>query len=231
MESKRKWMYEKSDLEPTNAPDEIVARANACEHMAKLSKSLGLPGTVHRTATIFFQRYFALGRVAGSSEANPIAVAAVFLAAKAEDCPRKVLDVVRAEYGASTGNETNLRASIVTNELAILERIGFDMSVEHPHKLLLSRANQAKLDKATTQAAWEFVEDCYRTTLVLRFLPEEIAGSAIAHAQGDDSAARHGTTPAMVGEMRSELCLLKEATHAAERRGRELRIDGRTRPY
>ena len=227
----RKWMYDKATMDSVVASskkpeEEATVRAATCEFILKIGNALGLPCMVSRTAMMYFQRYFATGTVADSQDTTPIAVASVFLASKSEDCPRRAMDVVRAAYGiqgVSDDKIQRLRSDLLVDEMRLLEKIGFDLSVEHPYKTLLISAKRSGCDAKTTKQAWGFVDDCYKTTLVLRFDAQEIASVALATAQGSETPAAK--------EMRSELDALEKRISSGGRYERDSKSTKRYTPY
>jgi len=125
-----------------------------------------------------------------------VAAAALFLACKAEEVPRRAREVIyvlhRAEcrrggqapslldpFGA---RYDALKAELVRCERHLLRAFGFVAHVEPPHGLLLHFAHLLELAAGVRQAAWGAASDALRTTLPVRVPAEALACGAILWA-------------------------------------------------
>ena len=52
-----------------------------------------------------------------------------------------------------------MKAAIYDVDFSTMHQVGFDLSVEHPHKFLLNYNKVLHLPKEVTQVAWNFVND------------------------------------------------------------------------
>jgi cyclin T len=113
-------------------------------------------------------------------------MAALFLAGKVEETPKKLRDVITECYKIRHKNaeispeEMNtLREEVLVAERVLLQTLAFDLTVEHPYKYLLQYVKTIEGDRELAQTAWNFVNDSLRTTLCLQFRPPLIASAAI----------------------------------------------------
>lgn len=71
---------------------------------------------------------------------------------------------------------------VLTAERALLQAIGFDLVVHHPHPLFLQYAKLVSRDCGIRDLGWDLLNDSFRTTLCLRFAPIQIAIAAVRAA-------------------------------------------------
>jgi cyclin T len=93
-----------------------------------------------------------------------IATCALFLAAKVEEDPRKLEHVIRVSHACvnkdkphlDTQNETYKKAAenLVVNELLMLQTLGFEVSVDHPHSHVVKGTQIMNLSKDLAQTAY-----------------------------------------------------------------------------
>jgi len=115
--------------------------------------------------------------------------AAVFLAAKVEEHPRKLRELL--EKSQETGplaikegiSETDGRVQrerVFTLERIILQTLCFDLAITHPYRFVFRLVKQlSSVPDELVQSAWIVVNDSFRTSLCIRFEAETIAVGAI----------------------------------------------------
>merc|ERR1712142_159278 len=124
-------------------------------------------------------------------------MACVFLAAKNEECPRRLRDVInvcdhikqktvkRGEvptpmdyYGTQY---TNIKNNVIKSERRILKELGFCVHVKHPHKIIITYLQMLdhQTNVALARSAWNFMNDSLRTDVFVRFSPDLIACACI----------------------------------------------------
>lgn len=111
------------------------------------------------------------------------------MAGKVEESPRKLKDVVGETYKvkerAPAGPDPesrqfwDLKEGILVAERIVLQTLGFDLSIEHPYKILLGVVKKIQGNRDLAQVAWNFVNDSLRSTLCLQYEPRYIAITAI----------------------------------------------------
>jgi len=122
------------------------------------------------------------------------------LAAKVEESPKKVRDIINVYYHLSQKRDdvakpepmdTNkqiywdLKNEIIKSERHVLRELGFMVYVELPHKFILNYLKILEGSSELAQQAWNIINDSLRTIVCVRFKPEQIATSAVY------MAARH----------------------------------------
>ena len=132
------------------------------------------------------------------SSLQNVSIGALFLAAKVEESPRKVRDVLNVYHhleqkrgGVSTPAPLDVYSSrynqykerLVRAEREILKELGFILYCEHPHKFILNYVKLLTADSDTcgklAQYAWNFINDSQRTNLCTKYAPEVICCAAI----------------------------------------------------
>jgi len=126
-------------------------------------------------------------------------MATLFLAAKIEENPRKTRDVVNVFAHIAqleTGRELrpmeyyceeflNYKGELIATEKHVLKELGFNVHVQHPHKLVLSYLNVLKQGKDMAQRAWSYLNDSFCTNVSCRYHPHVVACAAILLAARD----------------------------------------------
>jgi len=166
------------------------SRKDVCSLLQTAGQLLNLPQLTIATGTFYFHRFFTNPDSQGSD--NFITgVACLFLASKVEETPKKLRDVIVRCYQQQNNKELHpdelddLKKSVLRYEQTILNRIGFDLTVEHPHATLLknvkliSSYHTQPENKELAQIAWNIVNDSLKSTLCLHFRPHLIANAAL----------------------------------------------------
>lgn len=127
-----------------------------------------------------------------------IALGALFLATKVEECPKKLRDVLQVfiyleqkRQGVEKPTPVDIHSNrfsaykdrLIRAERELLKELGFVLYTEHPHKFILNYAKLLTLDDATfkklAQYAWNFINDSQRTDVCMRYPPETICCAAL----------------------------------------------------
>ncbi|XP_051144178.1 cyclin-T1-3-like [Andrographis paniculata] len=121
-------------------------------------------------------------------------MACMFLAGKANYYPRSVKDVIFAGHQLMEkddplalerfNNKEEMKRHkelIFLAERIVLQTLDFELNVALPYTPLIEALNEFQLSHhfALGQAAWNFVNDSYRTTLCLQCKPNQIAAGAL----------------------------------------------------
>jgi hypothetical protein len=167
------WNFNKSDLFCGLSAEEIkqenAQRKMTCAFLQDAGMRLRLPQLTIATAVVFFHRFYVRHKFKDYDK-NTIASTCLFLAAKVEETPKKLKDVIdimcnikyKKEYKPDSKEFLELREKILTQELAVLQTIAFDLTVEHPYKHLLTYVKGIKGNRQLAQVAWNFVNDRYK---------------------------------------------------------------------
>lgn len=137
------------------------------------------------------------------------AMAALFLAAKIEECPRKTREVIevfthvlskklKRDILLTPDRQDKVRGELITAERRLLKNLGFNLLSSYPHKILVNyyfaivnfldrdhnvwkeRDNQQLL-----QIAWNYCNDGSRTDIFLKYSKEAVACACIQMACED----------------------------------------------
>lgn len=143
------------------------------------------------TAIVFYHRFFARESYE-HYERFQVATTALFLAAKVEETPRKLKDVViethkvqqqsaKAPVPVPEADSPELykaKEMILICERELLRVLGFDLSVEHAYRPLLAYIKSITGSRDLAQVAWNFINDSLRTTICLTYAPRCVAAAA-----------------------------------------------------
>lgn len=98
-----------------------------------------------------------------------VGLAALFLATKVEETPRRLKDVIDRAFDMChspldpVSQKYNVyRSEILTCEKSLLQTIAFDLSIDHPYKYILDFITAVcgnEPDKVLAQLAWNFIND------------------------------------------------------------------------
>jgi len=186
---------------------EATFRWSYCDFLKDVGIELKMPQLTIATAVVFCHRFYARhshGLI--ENDRFIVATACLFLAAKVEETPKPIKEVVRVAYLVQHKSEYDNavkrihqkerfeehREKVLQAERLILHTVGFDFNVEHPYKHILNLARELcksdeKLEmhhRRATQVAWNFANDSLRTTLCLQFCPRDIAHAAVNLCEG-----------------------------------------------
>ncbi|KAJ3073252.1 Cyclin-L2 [Podochytrium sp. JEL0797] len=175
--------------------------------IANLGCLLKLPQTAIATAQTIYVRFFHMAPKNQYTHKD-IALAAVFLASKVEECNRSIRDIVNVYFALEIFKETNKSSSssptptpsttatfidvpydtyneyksqIIHHEIHILARLGFNVHVQHAHGFMVNYLQSLGLagDKLLVQYCWNCLNDLGRTQVVVHHDPNVIACAAI----------------------------------------------------
>lgn len=135
-----------------------------------------------------------------------ISVACLLIAVKSEESQRRTRDIIsvfcyilkkKEIYENINVNETGkpvipllelpsekydtIKKNLLSLELHILKEIGFCLYnlSNHPHKYLLHFIKLLNGNKLIVQKAWNYINDTYKSTLIVNYAPNKIAISAV----------------------------------------------------
>jgi cyclin L len=169
-----------------------------CEIIEEAGILLRLPQVVMVTAQTMLHRFY-YRKSLRDFDAFRVAIGCLFLAAKVEEQPKRIKDVLSvfyAIYRRRKWHKTKLahqllelesesydlwRDWLIMVERQILIDLGFSLYniMEHPHKYILYYIKILDGTEALAQKAWGFLNDSLRIDLCVRFHAEAIACAAI----------------------------------------------------
>ncbi|KAG0240768.1 cyclin-like protein [Mortierella sp. GBAus27b] len=155
---------------------------------------LKLPQVAMATAQILFQRFFYLASLRKFA-VRDITMGSIFLAAKVEECPCRISDLVNVidhltkkfrrrpldPLVAFSQEFYHLKDAIVIAEMQILKKLGFNVHVQLPYGIMVNYLKVLELTEHPTipQRAWGFLNDGLRTSIYICYQPPTIACSVI----------------------------------------------------
>ncbi|KAM9317084.1 cyclin-L1 [Gastrophryne carolinensis] len=172
---------------------ETDLRVLGCELIQSAGILLRMPQVAMATGQVLFHRFFySKSFVKHSFEI--VAMACINLASKIEEAPRRIRDVInvfhhlrqlRAKRTPSPlildQSYINTKNQVIKAERRILKELGFCVHVKHPHKIIVMYLQVLECEKNQTlvQTAWNYMNDCLRTNVFVRFDAETIACACI----------------------------------------------------
>lgn len=144
-----------------SADEEATKRRKTCRFIEEAGRVLKLPRVAISTAMVFFHRFYAKHSFQDHDRFE-VAVAAIVLAAKTEESPKKLNTVILQCHELKTrgmqagrvkgsnpappatldtkGEEFSiLKERILLMERVILHTIGFELSIDHPYKFFVDQ--------------------------------------------------------------------------------------------
>jgi Cyclin, N-terminal domain len=146
--------------------EEAIKRKKTCRFIEEACRILKLPRVATATALVFFHRFYAKHSFS-KHDRFEVAVACILLAAKTEESPRKIVNVLEechklrsramAAGRISTHGDPHTKASsiepldnrseefsklkerVLLLERVVLHTIGFELSVDHPYKFIVDQ--------------------------------------------------------------------------------------------
>lgn len=169
-------------------------RRFGCELIQISGLLLKLPQVAMATGQVILQRFYYIKSMI-KHDMETTAMAAIFLAAKIEESPRRVRDVINVcehikqkklrrpetpmEYNSN--HYFSMKNNVIKAERRILKELGFCVHVKHPHKIIITYLQILEHEKnvALARAAWNYMNDSLRTDVFVRFSPDMIACACI----------------------------------------------------
>ncbi|KAG8458633.1 hypothetical protein KFE25_008430 [Diacronema lutheri] len=159
--------------------------------LRRVALRLRLGQAVLGTALTFFHRcraqWWRAGEAPAPGRTRALALACLFLAAKVEENPQRMRDVLNVAFAIDHGRLLQdsheywqLKEQLVRDEQLVLRDIGFDLAAPRVHRALLSCAHALSLPPAVVQLASDAANDSFVEPLALRFSDDVLAASAIA---------------------------------------------------
>ncbi|TYI41524.1 hypothetical protein ES332_A01G032800v1 [Gossypium tomentosum] len=219
--------YSPSRRDGIDALRETHLRYSYCAFIQNLGLQLELPQTTIGTAMVLCHRFF-VRRSHACHDRFLIATAALFLAAKSEETPRPLNNVLRTSceifhkqditflsYLLPVDWFEQYRERVIEAEQMILTTLNFELNVQHPYAPLTSILNKLGLSQtALVNLALNLVSEGLRSSLWLQFKPHHIAAGAAylaAKFLNFDLASYHDlwlefqTTPAILQDVSQQL--------------------------
>ncbi|GMF11983.1 unnamed protein product [Phytophthora lilii] len=177
---------------------ERAHRRFGCELVQEAAVLLRLPQAVAATAQTLLQRFY-YRKSLRQFDAFRVAVSCLFLAAKVEETPKRIRDVLAVFYAMLRRRKwrrtkpaqqlvdpdgatyAQWRMWLIMVERQVLIDLGFSVYnvAEHPHKFVLYYVKVLDGSPQLAQQAWGYINDSLRTDLCVRYKAQVIACAAI----------------------------------------------------
>ncbi|XP_020602652.1 cyclin-L2-like [Orbicella faveolata] len=173
---------------------EIDLRIVGCEYIQMAGILLKLPQVAMATAQVIFQRFY-YSKSLVKHDGEIYSMASIFLAAKIEESPRRIRDVINVFHHIKQrrngrtiqpmeymGNSYfSLKNQVIKAERRILKELGFCVHVKHPHKVIIMYLQilDSQTNTPLAQKAWNYMNDSFRTNIFVRYPPETIGCACI----------------------------------------------------
>lgn len=187
-----------------DADTENQLRRFGAELIRRAGFLLKLPQFTVASAATMFQRFY-FRKSFAEFEVRSLATAALALASKLEEHPRKLQEVIQAFYrlqmrelkeddgtpsyggrptphlDVSQREFADVKTEVVRAERSILRELGFEVKLvlEHPHRYVLEYVDLLKGRRMLAQKAWAYLNDSLGTTLCCSHQPDEIAAASL----------------------------------------------------
>ena len=132
------------------------------------------------TAIVYMQRFYMFHSFTRFHR-NSIASAALFLAAKVEEQPRKLEHVIKVAHLCLHRGQPQLDVrsdaymeqaqELVTNENILLQTLGFDVAIDHPHTHVVKCCQLVKAAKELAQTSYFMATNRYVSILMIIIIP------------------------------------------------------------
>ncbi|KAJ3179754.1 Cyclin-L1 [Gaertneriomyces sp. JEL0708] len=168
-------------------------RILGCDLIQSAGILLKLPQVAMATAQVLLQRFYFVASMKVVS-VRDIAMGAIFLSSKVEECPRRIRDIVNVfvwllsqHKGEPPAVENfnamcnELKEGLINAELHILVKLGFNVHVQHPHGFMINYLQSLGLagNDKLAQMAWNYMNDGLRTNIYVLYQPSDIACASI----------------------------------------------------
>jgi len=164
---------------------ELSYRQQAANFIQDMGQKLKVTQLCINTGIVYMQRFYMFHSFYRFHR-NDISVAALFLAAKVEEQPRKLEHVIKVAHICLHRDQPTLdtrsqeyieRAQmLVTNENLLLQTLGFDVNVVHPHTHVVKYCQLLKTQKDLAHTSYFMATNSlHLTTMCLRYSPTVVA--------------------------------------------------------
>ncbi|KAL0482027.1 cyclin-T1-5 [Acrasis kona] len=187
-------MYEEDVAEMDDHKEELLgvvsldkkSRYYYADFLHKMGYLLEVPQTTTATALVFFHKFFSTFT---KYDKQLIACSCMFLACKVDENTRRLRDVINVmnkitkpdQEPSSLLDKYFLQSKdvVADHEQIILRALMFNVRVKHPYKYLVNYVACIQGTEGLLQLSYAIVNDSFRTTLCLRYKPNDIAAAAI----------------------------------------------------
>ncbi|CAG9864121.1 unnamed protein product [Phyllotreta striolata] len=187
-----RWYFTKEQLENTpsrkcgfDAHKELSNRQQAANFIQDMGQKLKVSQLCINTAIVYMHRFYVFHSFTHFPW-HQMAAAALFLAAKVEEQPRKLEYVIRVANGCKNSRDTNIDTNserylsqsqdLVFNENVLLQTLGFDVAIDHPHTHVVRCCQLVRASKDLAQTSYFMASNSlHLTTMCIQYKPTVVA--------------------------------------------------------
>uniref|UniRef100_S4REG9 Cyclin T2 n=1 Tax=Petromyzon marinus TaxID=7757 RepID=S4REG9_PETMA len=187
-----KWFFSREQLEATpsrrcgiEVDKELSYRQQAANLIQDMGQRLNVSQLTINTAIVYMHRFYML-QTFSKFHRNAISPAALFLAAKVEEQPRKLEHVIKVAHACLNPQEAPLDTKsdaylqqaqdLVMNEHVMLQTLGFEITIDHPHTYVVKCTQLVRASKDLAQTSYFMATNSlHLTTFCLQHKPTVVA--------------------------------------------------------
>ncbi|XP_051962171.1 cyclin-T1 isoform X2 [Xyrauchen texanus] len=187
-----KWYFTREQIENSPSrragldPDkELSYRQQAANLLQDMGQRLNVSQLTINTAIVYMHRFYMIQSFTRFHR-NVIAPAALFLAAKVEEQPRKLEHVIKVTHAClnpqdpspDTKSDTYLQQAqdLVILESIILQTLAFEITIDHPHTHVVKCTQLVRASKDLAQTSYFMATNSlHLTTFCLQYSPPIVA--------------------------------------------------------
>nr|XP_018910648.1 PREDICTED: cyclin-T2-like [Bemisia tabaci]XP_018910649.1 PREDICTED: cyclin-T2-like [Bemisia tabaci]XP_018910650.1 PREDICTED: cyclin-T2-like [Bemisia tabaci] len=194
MAAEKRWFFTKEQLENSpsrrcgyDAAKELSCRQQAANLIQDMGQRLHVNQLCINTAMVYMHRFFVFHSFTHFHR-NHMATAALFLACKVEEQPRKLEYVIKVSQLCLMKNHQHQpldvrseeylqqAADLVMNENVLLQTLGFDVGIDHPHTHIVRCCHLVRASKDLAQTSYFMATNSlHLTTMCLQYKPTVVA--------------------------------------------------------
>ncbi|XP_056647255.1 cyclin-T isoform X1 [Diorhabda sublineata] len=187
-----RWYFTKEQLENTpsrkcgfDAHKELSNRQQAANFIQDMGQRLKVSQLCINTAIVYMHRFYVFHSFTHFPW-HQMAAAALFLAAKVEEQPRKLEYVIRVANICKNSRDTTIDINseryiaqsqdLVFNENVLLQTLGFDVAIDHPHTHVVRCCHLVRASKDLAQTSYFMASNSlHLTTMCIQYKPTVVA--------------------------------------------------------
>ncbi|XP_076008570.1 cyclin-T2b [Genypterus blacodes] len=165
-----KWLFTREQLDNTpsrrggvEADRELSYRQQAANLIQDMGQRLNVSQLIINTAIVYMHRFYMIHSFT-KFHRNIISQTTLFLAAKVEEQPRKLEHVIKVAHACINPQDPPLDTKsnafhqqaheLVTLETVVLQTLGFEITVDHPHTDVVKCSQLVRASKDLAQTSY-----------------------------------------------------------------------------
>lgn len=188
----KRWYFTREQLENSpsrrfglDADKELSYRQQAANLLQDMGQRLNVSQLTINTAIVYMHRFYMIQSFTQFHRTS-VAPAALFLAAKVEEQPKKLEHVIKVAHTClhpqeslpDTRSEAYLQQvqDLVILESIILQTLGFELTIDHPHTHVVKCTQLVRASKDLAQTSYFMATNSlHLTTFSLQYTPPVVA--------------------------------------------------------